>query len=301
MQAQAGGDPRELAKGITTRFRKTVWKRFLSAMQRYEMTQKGDKIAVCISGGKDSFLLALCLQLLRKHSDIPFDLCFLALDPGYDADHLQALSWTAQRLGLPLDVCGADIFRVIDAGVSSPCHVCASMRRGHLYKAAMERGCNKIALGHHFDDVVETILLSLLYGGEFKTMLPRLKSMNYPGMELIRPLYFVRERAILTWQEAYRLPALPCACRVMREGGGKRREMKELLFMLEKSNPHVATSIFRSTCAVNVSTLLGWRAEAGTAVHSFMDGFRPLQEADVHAWTASQEDGDSVVCLQGGD
>lgn len=262
---------------ITTRYRKTVWKPFLSAMKRYGMTRAGDRIAVCVSGGKDSFLLAKCMQLLQKHSDTPFELCFLAMDPGYSAENLQTLLQTAQGLSLPLDLFAADIFRVLESGVASPCHVCAAMRRGHLYKAAGERGCNRIALGHNFDDVVETILLGLLYGSEFRTMLPRLRSLHYPGLELIRPLYFVREKAVIAWRDACGIPAASTACGVTRGGGGKRREMKELLSALEKMNPNAANSLFSSACAVDTSLVLGYRAGKNAPLHSFMEDFRDTE------------------------
>lgn len=256
---------------LTTRYRKTIWRPFLSAMQQYKMTQPNDHIAVCVSGGKDSLLLAMCMKLLQKHSDVPFALSFLTMDPGFSQDKVATLQDTAARLELPLHVFRTDIFRVIE-GVKSPCHVCAAMRRGHLYHAAQDLGCNKIALGHHMDDAAETVLLGMLYGGAFQAMLPRLKSRSFPGMQLIRPLYFVRESRILAWQRAFLIPSMTCACRVtQREDGGKRREVKLLLRDLERGNPNVVGNIVRATTRVNLETLLSWRETQASPEQSVMD------------------------------
>lgn len=259
-------------RAITTRFRKTIWKHLISAMKQYRMTVPGDRIAVCISGGKDSLLLAVCMRMMARYTDIPFEPHFLMMDPGYDQNRLAVFLRHAARLGIEPDVFQTDIFQAVNAAKRSPCHVCAAMRRGHLYRAAMERGCNKIALGHHFDDVIETVLLSMLYGAAFKTMMPRLKSENFPGMELIRPLYLVRERYIAAWQQALDIPVMSCSCQVtQREDGGKRREIKGLLAALEKNNPNVAYNIYKSTKSVNLSTLLSWREHADAPEQSFLD------------------------------
>lgn len=256
---------------ITTTYRKTIWKSFVSAMKQYGMTKDKDCIAVCVSGGKDSFLLAKCLQILKRHSEINFDLRFLFMDPGYSDQHLTMVHDTAHTLGIPLHIFTTDILSIA-SGCSSPCHVCASMRRGYLYKEAQRIGCNKIALGHHYDDVVETVLLSMLYGGEFKTMMPMLNSSNYPGMQLIRPLYLVREKQILSWQQMHQVRSITCACPVtQREDGGKRREIKNLIGEMEKNNPNVKNSIFSSTQDVNLQTILSWKTDQSAESESILN------------------------------
>ncbi len=264
---------------LTTRYRKTIWRPFLSAMQQFAMTKAHDRIAVCVSGGKDSLLLAMCLKLLQKHSDVPFELRFLTMDPGFAPEKLATLHDIAARLDLPLHVFETDIFRVIE-DVKSPCHVCASMRRGHLYHAAQDLGCNKIALGHHMDDAAETVLLGMLYGGAFQAMLPKRNSQNFPGMQLIRPLYLVRESRILAWQRAFSIPSMTCACRVtQREDGGKRREVKLLLHDLERRNPNVVSNIVRATTRVNLGNLLSWRASQDEPVRSPLEGLHSSTDA----------------------
>ena len=257
---------------ITTRFRKKIWRPFLSAMQRYRLTSPGDKIAVCYSGGKDSLLLAKCMQALQQYSSVPFELVFLHMDPGYSPKNREKVLATAREIGIEAEVFQTDIYQVIEGVKQSPCHVCAAMRRGYLYKEAQARGCNKISLGHHYDDAAETLLMGMLYGGEFKAMLPRLKSENYAGMELIRPLYLVREKAITAWRDAFGLDAVTCACRVtQKEDGGKRKRVKDLLGMLEKEQPNVLDNIMASASRVNLSTLLGYREDAASEVRSFLD------------------------------
>ncbi|MDD4081023.1 MAG: ATP-binding protein [Eubacteriales bacterium] len=257
---------------ITTRYRKTIWRKFLSAMQRYQMTRPGDKIAVCCSGGKDSLLLAKCMQTLQKYSTVPFEVVYLHMDPGYSPDNRQKVLDTAQTLGITPEVFQTDIYQVVEGVKQSPCHVCAAMRRGHLYKAARQRGCNKIALGHHYDDAAETLVMGMLYGGEFKAILPRLKSENYAEMELIRPLYLVREKAVISWKETFGLDTVTCACRVTRqEGGGKRKEVKTLLQSLEKQQTNVVDNVMASASRVNLSTLLGYRQTADSPVTTFLD------------------------------
>ncbi len=257
---------------ITTRFRKTIWRRFLSAMQRYRMTSPGDRIAVCYSGGKDSLLLAKCMQALQQYSTVPFEIVYLHMDPGYSLENREKVLDTARSIGIEPEVFMTDIYQVIDGVKQSPCHVCAAMRRGYLYKEAQARGCNKIALGHHYDDAAETLLMGMLYGGEFKAMLPRLKSENYEGMELIRPLYLVREKAVTAWRDAFHLDAVTCACRVTRkEDGGKRKRVKDLLRMLEQEQPNVLDNIMASASNVNLSTLLGYKTNAQSPVTSFLE------------------------------
>ncbi len=256
---------------ITTRFRKTIWRNFVSAMKQYRLTEPGDCIAVCVSGGKDSLLLAKCMQLLQRYSTIPFELRFLCMDPGYSAENRALIIETARKIGIELDVFETDILSIAE-GTASPCHVCSAMRRGYLYKEARKLGCNKIALGHHFDDVCETVLLSMFYGGEFKTMMPRLHSDNYEGMQLIRPLYLVREKYILLWQAAHSIPAITCACSVtQREEGGKRREIKNLLKELSKTNPRILNNIFSSIQNINLETVLSYRLTKQSRTESVLD------------------------------
>ena len=202
----------QVERGITTAYRKTIWRYFVCAVKEYQLIQPGDRVAVCVSGGKDSFLLAKCMQLLHRHSMVPFELHFLSMDPGFSPEKRCTMEETAEALDIPLHFFETDIFESIEAARNSPCHVCASMRRGHLYKQAQLLGCNKIALGHHYDDVIETTMLSLLYGGEFKTMMPKLHSRNFEGMELIRPFYLVREEQVKSFVARYGIPVMTCAC-----------------------------------------------------------------------------------------
>ncbi|MHC1785935.1 MAG: tRNA 2-thiocytidine biosynthesis TtcA family protein [Christensenellales bacterium] len=260
--------------GLTKAFRKTIWRSFVAGCKEYGLIQPGDHIAVCVSGGKDSFLLAKCLQLLQRHSDVPFTLSFLSMDPGFTAGMRQTMEETARALQIPLTFFQTDIFESLKDAGSSPCHVCAAMRRGHLYKQAQALGCNKIALGHHYDDVIETTLLSILYGGEFKTMLPKLHSRNYEGMQLIRPLYLVREEEIVRWQRRYGLPVMTCACQVTRqEDGGKRKEVKRLIKDLKRVNPNVEGCIFSAACKVSLGAVLGWRQGDAGPYQSFLDNY----------------------------
>lgn len=255
---------------ITTRFRKTVWRSFISAIKHFELLQPGDSVAVCVSGGKDSLLLAKCMQLLQKHSDFPITVQFLTMDPGYSPENRALIEENAGKLGIVPRYFDTDILSCAE-GAPSPCHVCAAMRRGHLYKQAKAMGCNKIALGHHYDDAVETALMSLLYGGEFKTMLPKLNSDNYEGMSLIRPLYLVREEDVLKWRDALSLRALTCACSVtQKEEGGARRETKNLLRALEARIPGVHHNIYAATRQINLSSVLGYRLPGESAVRSPM-------------------------------
>lgn len=256
---------------ITTRYRKTIWKNFISALKQYRMIDENDVIAVCVSGGKDSLLLAKCMQLLQRHSDFPFDVKFLCMDPGYSPENLQLILNNAEKMGIALHTFSTDILSVSEK-TASPCHVCAAMRRGYLYKEARKLHCNKIALGHHFDDVCETVLLSMLYGGEFKTMMPKLNSAHYEGMQLIRPLYLVREKYIISWLNALGMKTLTCACSVTkREEGGKRKEIKTLLGSLEKINPNVLNSIFSSTKDVNLQTILSYKTGMDAPALSVLD------------------------------
>ena len=259
---------------ITTTYRKTIWRYFVCAVKEYRLIQAGDHIAACVSGGKDSFLLAKCLQLLHRYSEIPFELSFLAMDPGFTPEKRRTMEEAARQLDIPLHIFETDIFASIEDAKNSPCHVCASMRRGHLYKQAQMLGCNKIALGHHYDDVIETTLLSVLYGGEFKTMMPKLRSRNYEGMELIRPLFLVREEQVRAIAARFELPVMTCACRVTRQAdGGKRSEVKRLIHDLKRTNPNVEGCIFSAAEKVSLGAVLGWRVRDEGPFTSFLDQY----------------------------
>ncbi len=262
----------QVERGITTAYRKTIWRYFVCAVKEYQLIQPGDRVAVCVSGGKDSFLLAKCMQLLHRHSMVPFELHFLSMDPGFSPEKRRTMEETAEALGVPLHFFETDIFESIEAAKNSPCHVCASMRRGHLYKQAQMLGCNKIALGHHYVDVIETTMLSLLYGGEFKTMMPKLHSRNFEGMELIRPFYLVREEQVKSFVARYGIPVMTCACRVTKlEDGGKRKQVKQLIKDMKKTIPLVESSIFSSAQKVSLGAVLGWRMRDEGPFTSFLD------------------------------
>ena len=258
-------------RAITTTFRKSIWKYFVAAVRHYQLIQPGDRIAVCVSGGKDSLLLAKCMQLLERYSDFPFETVFLAMDPGFTPEKRAQLLQSAEELALPLHLFETDIFESIEQAKNSPCHVCASMRRGHLYKQAQLLKCNKIALGHHHDDVIQTTLMSVVYGGEFKTMMPKLKSRNYPGMELIRPLYLVREEQVMSFARKVGMQAMTCACRVTQQpGGGGRQEIKRLIDHMKQLNPNVESCIFSSAQKVSLGAVLGWRLRDTGPFTSFL-------------------------------
>jgi len=260
---------REIERSIIKQYRKEIWRPFVKALNEYDMIQEGDNIAVCISGGKDSMLLAKCMQEILRHGKMEFGLKFIVMDPGYHPDNRKLIEENAGLMGIPVEIFETDIFDiVVDAG-DSPCYLCARMRRGNLYARAKELGCNKIALGHHFDDVIETILMSMLYGAQVNTMMPKLHSTNFEGMELIRPLYMVKESHILEWKEANGLRFLQCACRfteqIAREQAmeeevhsSKRQEMKELINEFRKISPLIEMNIFRSVENVNLDTCIGY-------------------------------------------
>lgn len=259
----------DIERSIIKRYRKSIWRPFVKALNEYQLIQPKDHIAVCISGGKDSFLLAKCMQEILRHGKMEFDLHFLVMDPGYHPANRKLIEENAQLMGIAVQIFHSDIFDVVEDIQESPCYLCARMRRGWLYAKAKELGCNKIALGHHFDDVIETILMSMLYGAQVNTMMPKLHSTNFPGMELIRPLYLVKESDILAWKEFNRLRFLQCACRftekITREKAleeevhsSKRQEIKELIKALEKVNPNVAKNIFRSVENVNLDACIGY-------------------------------------------
>lgn len=266
----------EIERSIYKKYRKEIWNRFIGAIKDYELIKPGDRIAVCISGGKDSMLLAKCMQHLQKYSEIPFDVEFLVMNPGYNDRNLQQIINNAKLLNIPIHIFDAKIFDVVVNIEQSPCYLCARMRRGHLYKNAQLLGCNKIALGHHFDDVIETILMSIIYGSEMRTMMPKLHSTNFPGMELIRPLYLVKEKDILAWKRYNKLEFLQCACRFTENlandvGASKRLEIKKLIADLRRDNPQTDINIFRSAENVNLNAIIGYKQ--GNTKHSFLDDY----------------------------
>ncbi len=270
--------PQETAeRSLIKTYRKSLWNPFIAAVKRYELVQPGDRIAVCISGGKDSVVLAKLMQELQKHTDQPFELTFMVMDPGYNAANRKLIEENAALLGIPVTIFESDIFDVTTQVEKNPCYLCARMRRGFLYSKAQELGCNKIALGHHFSDVVETTLLGLFYGAQLQAMPPKLKSKNFPGMELIRPLYCVHEDAIIAWKNYNHLTFLQCACRFTEArdasgdgvGESKRQEMKFLLRELKKTNPNIEKSIFRAIHGVQLDTFPGFKYRG--AEHSFLD------------------------------
>lgn len=280
--------PRELTpqqtaeRSLIKTYRKSLWNPFIAAVKRYELVSPGDRIAVCISGGKDSMVLAKLMQELQKHTDQPFSLTFLAMDPGYNPANRQLLEANAKTLGVPLTVFESDIFNVTTQVEKNPCYLCARMRRGCLYAEARKLGCNKIALGHHFSDVVETTLLGLFYGAQLQAMPPKLHSRNFPGMELIRPLYCVHEDAVVAWKNYNGLRFLQCACRFTEArdasgdgiGESKRQEIKLLLRQLRRENPNIEKSIFRAIHGVQLDTFPGfkYRGEAYSLLDVYNSG-----------------------------
>ena len=273
-------DPRtvEIERSIIKRFRKEIWRPFVKALNEYDMIQEGDNIAVCISGGKDSMLLAKCMQEILRHGKMEFGLKFLVMDPGYHPANRQLIEENAKLLGIPVTIFESDIFEtVVDAG-GSPCYLCARMRRGNLYANARELGCNKIALGHHFDDVIETILMSMLYGAQVNTMMPKLHSTNFEGMELIRPMYLIREEDIIHWANYNGLRFLRCACRFTEQcadeetdKSSKRAEVKELIHNLAQKDPVIEFNIFKSVENVNVNTVVAYKKDG--VKHHFLETY----------------------------
>jgi len=256
-----------IERSIHKKYRKPIWKAFVSGIQQYELIQEGDCIAVCISGGKDSMLLAKLMQNLHRISSFPFDVKYVVMNPGYNEINFQRVVANAARLEIPIEVFDSDIFEVITATDRSPCYLCARMRRGYLYSYAQKIGCNKIALGHHFNDVVETTLMGMLFGAQIQTMMPKLKSRNFPGVELIRPMYCVHEESILAWARYNNLEFIQCACPLSENcsvfdasgGASKRQEVKMLLRRLKEDNKDVEKSIFNSLHSVNLDTIIGYK------------------------------------------
>lgn len=273
-------EPHQLIeRSIVKRFRKDIWNPFISAVKRYELIQENDKIAVCISGGKDSMLLAKLMQHLQKYSEVKFDLVYLVMDPGYNAENRKKIEDNARLLNIPIQVFESDIFAVANSTEKSPCYLCARMRRGFLYAKAQELGCNKIALGHHFSDVIETTLIGMFYGSQIQGMMPKLHSTNFEGMELIRPMYCVHEDSIKAWCRYNNLEFIQCACRFTEDytktdnenGLSKRQEVKELLRELRKTSPDIEKSIFNSIHAVCLDTMPGYKSKG--VEHTFLEEY----------------------------
>lgn len=267
----------EIERSIIKKYRKSIWSRFVKAVKEYELIKENDHIMVCISGGKDSFLLAKCIEELQKHSKIPFKAEYVCMNPGYNAKNEKQILENAKILNIDLKMFHSNIFDVVDETVTgSPCYLCARMRRGCLYKEAQRLGCNKIALGHHFNDVIETTLLSMFYGAEFKTMMPKLHSENFEGLELIRPLYLVKEDDIISWKDFNELVFLNCACHftekvATKEEESKRKEIKGLIKKLKDLNDRIDANIFTSAANVNINTILGYKKNK--EYHSFLDDY----------------------------
>lgn len=277
---QQGSINDNVEKSIRKKFHKALFSRFAKAINEYRLLEEGDKIAVCISGGKDSMLMAKLFQELKKHNKFNFGLEFLVMDPGYNKANREALENNAKLLNIPVTIFETQIFDAVYEIEKSPCYLCARMRRGYLYNNARKLGCNKIALGHHYDDVIETILMGMLYGAQVQTMMPKLHSTNFEGMELIRPMYLIREEDIIHWKEYNNLKFLQCACRFTEnctscgEDGAaesKRTEVKTLIQSLKKINPYIESNIFRSVENINLDTVIAYK-EKGVK-HSFLDNY----------------------------
>lgn len=269
---------KEIERSIIKKYRKEIWAKFVKAVKDYKLINENDRVMVCISGGKDSFLLAKCVQELQKHGGIPFEACYVCMNPGYNEANKIKIFENAKILNINLEMFDSDIFEVANTlNEKSPCYMCARMRRGHLYNKAKELGCNKIALGHHFDDVIETTLLSMFYGSEVKTMLPKLHSENFENIELIRPLYLVKENSILAWAKYNNLEFINCACKFTErvslsdEPVSKRKEMKELIKYLRELNPDIDYNIFKSLDNINLNCVLGIKKNG--IYKSFMDEY----------------------------
>lgn len=271
-------EQKEVEKSIQKKFSKSIWSKFTAAIQEYELLKQGDRVAVCISGGKDSMLMAKLFQELKRHNKYPFDVEYIVMDPGYNEHNRRLIEDNAGMLGVPIKIFETDIFSSVFNVEKNPCYLCARMRRGHLYKMAQSLGCNKIALGHHYDDVIETVLMGMLYGGQVQTMMPKLHSTNYPGMELIRPMYLVREKDIKHWCSYNNLHFIQCACKFTeqcstqhRESSSKRKEIKALIQTLKQTNPQVESNIFHSVENVNIDTVISFKQ--GSEHHSFLENY----------------------------
>lgn len=276
----------EIEKSIRKKFHKTLFSKFAKAIKTYDLVKEKDKIAVCISGGKDSMLMAKLFQELKRHNKFQFELVFLVMDPGYHKVNRQLIESNAEMMGIPVHIFESEIFDTVYEIEKSPCYLCARMRRGYLYSKAKELGCNKIALGHHYDDVIETILMGMLYGGQIQTMMPKLHSTNFEGMELIRPLYLIREKDIKHWRDYNKLNFLQCACRFTEtcttcstdgSSSSKRMEVKQLIAKMKEINPYVESNIFKSVENVNLKTIIAYKQDGRK--HSFLETYETKEDA----------------------
>ena len=271
----------EVEQGLRKKFHRVIFSRFAKAIKTYDLIQPNDRIAVCISGGKDSMLMAKLFQEIQRHGKFPFELVFLVMDPGYSAENRQIIESNAKLLQIPITVFETNIFDSVYHVQNNPCYLCARMRRGHLYNKAKELGCNKIALGHHFDDVIETILMSMIYGGQVETMMPKLHSANFEGMQLIRPMYLIREADIKHWCRYHDLQFIQCACHFTdtcttcdpdEQTVSKRMVVKQLIAKLAEENPQIEKNIFRSVENINLNKIISYQKDH--EVHSFLDDYR---------------------------
>ncbi len=267
---------KEIERSIIKKYRKEIWGRFVKAVLEYELIKENDKIMVCISGGKDSFLLAKCIQEFKRHGKFFFEAHYVVMDPGYNSKNREMIIENAKKLNIPIEIFKSDIFEIVTKVDKNPCYLCARMRRGYLYSKAKELGCNKIALGHHFNDVIETTLLSMFYGAELKTMMPKLHSENFQGLELIRPMYLIREDDIIAWAKYNELTFLNCACKFTEKSSlddetSKRKYIKNLLKDLKKINPNVDYNIFKATDNVNLNCILGTKSNG--SYKSFLENY----------------------------
>ena len=274
---------KDIETSLITKYRKKIWAKFVKAVKEFNMIEENDNIAVCISGGKDSMILAKCMQEIQRHGQVKFNLHFIVMDPGYNKENRKQIEDNAKLLNIPIEIFESTIFDTVVNIENSPCYLCARMRRGHLYSYAQSLGCNKIALGHHYDDVIETILLSMLYGGEMKTMMPKLHSTNFKGMQLIRPLYYVKEADIISFKNSFNLRFLNCACRFTEEnnldndnGNSKRLEMKKLIEEFRKINPYIEGNIFKSSFNVNLNTIIGYHKD--NYEYNFLDDYDDIKD-----------------------
>lgn len=276
-------DYKVIENSLITKYRKDIWAKFVKGVKDFNMIEENDKIAVCISGGKDSFILAKCMQEIQRHGKVNFDLEFIVMDPGYKSENRKLIEDNAKRLNIPITIFESNIFSIVDKVEESPCYLCARMRRGCLYNKAKELGCNKIVLGHHFDDVMETILLSVIYGGEFKTMMPKLHSTNFKGLELIRPLYYVREKDIISFTKFHNLRFLNCACTFTEKNNeenvnSKRLLIKNLIKDLKDDNAYIENNIFKSAFNVNLNTIIGYHKDDMS--YNFLDDYNDRDKND---------------------
>lgn len=268
---------KQVEESIRKKFHKEIFSKFCKAINKYDLISPNDKIAVCISGGKDSMLMAKLFQELKRHNKFHFELVFLVMNPGYNQKNIEKIQKNAQIMNIPITIFETNIFENVYYIDKSPCYICARMRRGHLYNKAKELGCNKIALGHHFDDVIETILMGILYSGQFQTMMPKLHSTNFEGMTLIRPMYLIREKDIIRWRDYNGLQFLQCACKFTEEVkneniSSKRQKVKQLIARISSEDPEIEGNIFSSVENVNLSTIISYKDKSG-AVHNFLDDF----------------------------